>query len=252
MKSTKLQWCHLRCYFRSNLRGFACLGHDLDQLDEIPTGKIWRDQLSSIGQNGFACLASKIYPQKRNFCSPVIAMRRGPTDPCPTINLDHVRPCSTLHWKNKNNSNNYTTTRTTRTTTQKQKVIITLSNKLMVVIIQTTQIMPLVRKHHHDVVASLASFDSPVGLAWDHLNLWKVLESLTLRDIESVRCRNTIWKIYRNNRITGNRLMKIREHHGTSWKKALLSPCANVKLKSWCQSRSFGLQIIKYLMPVLI
>ena len=83
------------------------------------------------------------------------------------IMSDHAQ----LYWKNKNNSNNYTTTRTTRTTTQKQKVIITLSNKLMVVIIQTTQIMPLVRKHHHDVVASLASFDSPVGLAWDHLNL---------------------------------------------------------------------------------
>ena len=157
-----------------------------------------------------------------------------------TLDLDHVPPCSTRHWKNKNSSSNNYNNKNNKEKNQKKQV--TISYKLMVIIIQTMKIMPLVRKHYHAVVASLASFDYAVGLAWAHLDLWKVLESLTLRAIESLRCRSTTWKIYRNNLITGKKWKYANmEHHG---KKITPFPFANVTLKSWGQSRSFGLQII--------
>ena len=108
LKITKLQWCHLRCHFRSNLRGFACLCHDLDQLDKIPTGKIWKDQLSSHWTKWLCMSGFKIYPQKRNFCSPVFCDATWPNRSVPNNQpwsmSDHAQ---LSNGKNKNNSNNY-------------------------------------------------------------------------------------------------------------------------------------------------
>ncbi len=61
VSSTKLQGCHLRCHFRSNLRGFACLCHDLDQLDKIPVGKLWVFPRIGVGpQNGWFIMETLI------------------------------------------------------------------------------------------------------------------------------------------------------------------------------------------------